>query len=92
MRKRMPVAQRLLGASDEFMFKMRGCYADALYSDPDATLSELRDAVTRFEDLARDARRVLGSAHPFVAGAIGKSLQAARAALRARETPSEAAV
>jgi hypothetical protein len=94
LRKRIPVAQRLLGASDEFMFKMRGCYADALYSDPDATLSELRDAVTRFEDLARDARRVLGSAHPFVAGAIGKSLKAARAKLRARETsretPSEA--
>jgi len=84
------MAQRLLGASDEFMFKMRGCYADALYSDPDATLSELRDAVTRFEDLARDARRVFGSAHPFVVGAIGKSLQAARAALRAREPLSEA--
>ena len=88
LRKHMPVAQRVLGASNEFTFKMRGCYADALYSDPGATLSELREAVTRFEDLARDARRVLGSAHPFVAGTIGRSLRAARAALRARETPS----
>ena len=90
LRKQMPVAQRVLGASNEFAFKMRGCYADALCSDPGATLSELREAVTRFEDLERDARRVLGSAHPFVVRAIGRSLQNARAALRARELQSEA--
>jgi len=90
LRKTIPVAQRVLGASNEFTFKMRGCYANAFYEDPDATLSELREAVTRYEDLARDARRVLGSAHPFVVRAIGQSLQNARAALRARKTPSEA--
>ena len=90
LRKWMPVVQRVLGASNEFTFKMRGCYADSLCSDPGATLSELREAVTRFEDLARDARRVLGSAHPFVAGQLERSLQAARAALRAHETPPEA--
>ena len=57
---------------------------------PSATLSELREAVTKVEDLARDARRVLGSAHPFVVGPIEQSLRRSRAALRARETPSEA--
>ena len=82
----MPVAQRVLGASNEFTFKMRGCYADSLYSDPGATLSELREAVTRFEDLSRDGRRVLGSSHPLVEGAIEKELQIARQALRARES------
>ena len=90
LRKMMPVAQRVLGASNEFAFKMRGCYADALCSDPGATLSELREAVTRFEDLERDARRVLGSAHPFVVRAIGRSLRRSREILRARETLSEA--
>ena len=70
----------------EFTLKMRGCHADALCSDPSATLSELREAVTEFEDLARDARRLLGSAHPLVVGTIGPSLQTARALLRDRET------
>ena len=92
LRKTVPVAQRVLGASNDFTLRMRGCYADALYSDPDATLSELREAVTRFEDLERDARRVLGSAHPLVVRAIGRALPAARAILRARETPSGEAV
>ena len=86
LRKMMPVAQRVLGASNEFTLKMRGGYANSLCSDPSATLGELREGVTRFEDLARDARRVLGSAHPLVVGTIGPSLQTARALLRDRET------
>ena len=88
LHRTIPVAQRVLGASNEFTLKMRGCHADSLCWDPSATLSELREAVTEFEDLARDARRVFGSAHPFVVGPIGRSLQNARAVLRARETPS----
>ena len=66
---------------------MRWLYAAALYEDAGATLDDLRDAVTTLEDTERTARRVLGRAHPNTA-AIGDSLRNARAALRARETPS----
>ena len=59
-------------------------YAMALYADPDATLDDLREAVTMLEEMTRTARRVLGSAHPTAAG-IEKSLRESRAALRARE-------
>ena len=55
--------------------------------DPAATLDDLREAVTTLEDAERIARRVLGSAHPTTAN-IERNLQNARAALRARETPS----
>ena len=57
------------------------------YSDPAATLDDLREAVTMVEDTERIARRVLGGAHPNVA-AFEKSLRDARATLRARETPN----
>ena len=67
--------------------KIRGCYATALYTDADATLDDLREAVTTFEEIERTARRVLGSAHPITVD-IGQSLRYARAVLRARETPS----
>jgi predicted TIM-barrel fold metal-dependent hydrolase len=66
---------------------MRGCYAEALYSDPGATLDDLREAVTTLEDTARTARRVFGSDHPLVGG-IEENLRVSRAVLRARETPS----
>ena len=62
-------------------------HAETLYKDDDATLDDLREAVTTLEDATRTARRVLGGAHPDVLG-IGNSLQEARAALCARETPS----
>ena len=58
-------------------------YAEALYEDPDATLDDLRKAVTTLEDAERTARRVLGKAHP-VAKSIERNLQHARAALRLR--------
>ena len=67
--------------------KTRRAYARALYKDDAATLDELREAVTTLEELARTARRVLGSAHPNTAG-IEIALRDARAALGARETPS----
>ena len=72
--------------------RSRRNYALALYGDDDATLDDLREAVTRFEDLSRDGRRVQGSSHPLVEGAIEKELQMAREALRARETPPGEAV
>ena len=66
---------------------MRGCYAEALYRNDSATLDDLREAVTTYEDIERIARRVFGGTHPIVE-TIGRHLQNAREALRARETPS----
>jgi hypothetical protein len=54
--------------------------------DSDATLDDLREAVTTLEDAGRIARRVLGGAHPITMG-IERHLRNAQAALRARETP-----
>ena len=63
---------------------MRSIYAEALYGDDGATLDDLREAVTTLEDVARIARRVLGSAHPLTVD-VEANLRDARAALRARE-------
>ena len=65
---------------------MRTTYARVLSEDPVATLDDLREAVTRLEELAPIARRVMGGAHPTTTG-MEEELQVARAALRARETP-----
>ena len=62
---------------------MRWTYAGALYEDDDATLDDLREAVTMLEETAPIARRVLGSAHPLTSS-MELSLQDARAALGAR--------
>ena len=87
LRRRIPVARRVLGESHELTLKMRKFYARALYRDPSATLDNVREAVTTIEELERTARRVLGSAHPTTV-ATERDLQNARAVLRARETPS----
>ena len=87
MRKPLPVAQRVLGESHELTLKMRWGYAQSLYRNPGATLDDLREAVTTLEDVERTARRVLGGAHPLTGG-IERRLRDARAALRARETPT----
>ena len=50
-----------------------------------ATLDDLREAVTTFEETWRIARRVFGGAHPLTA-LIERDLQQSREALRARET------
>ena len=84
----MPVARRVLGESHDLTLRMRRIYALALYEDPAATLDDLREAVTTLEDTIRIARRVLGGVHPTTEG-IEQDLRDARAALRARETPSE---
>ena len=63
-----------------------------LYLDTAATLDDLREAVRTLEETERTARRVMGSANP-VTMQIEQSLQsaraAARAALRARESPPD---
>jgi hypothetical protein len=69
---------------------MRMIYAKALYKDDAATLDDLREAVTTLVETERTARRVLGGAHPVTTGIEG-ALRDARAALRARETPSGSA-
>ena len=69
---------------------MRSLYAQTLYKDPVATLDDLREAVTTLEDAGRIARRVFGGAHPMTKD-IEAILLNARAALRARETPSGSA-
>jgi len=86
-RKMIPVARRVLGEADEVTLDLRRLYAMAINSDPDATLDDLREAMTTLEDVAPIARRVFGGAHPPTMD-IGRTLQNARAALRARETPS----
>ena len=63
---------------------MRWSYAEALYSAAGATLEDIREAVNELEDTERTARRVLGGAYPLTVD-IGRVLQRARAALRARE-------
>ena len=60
--------------------------ARALYEDADVMLEDLREAVTTLEDVVRIARRVLGGQHPLLAQ-IERSMQNARAKLRARESP-----
>ena len=82
--KMMPVARRVLGENSEITLRMRSNYAQSLYADPDATLDDLREAVTTLEDTVRLARRVLGGEHPTTVGIEGE-LQAPRAALHARE-------
>ena len=81
------MARRVLGEGNNLTLKMRKIYAKALLLDKGATLDDVLEAVTTFEDSERIARRVLGGAHPLTA-TIGDELRNARAVLRARETPS----
>ena len=85
LRKMMPVTRRVVGESHKLTLAMRKTCARALYMDANATLDDLREAVTTFEDMERTARRVLGGAHPLVVD-IERNLRKARAVLRARET------
>ena len=56
--------------------------------DDSATVDDVREAVTTLEETERIARRVLGGAHPLTSE-IEINLRLSRAALAARETPSE---
>ena len=82
----IPAVRRVFGESHELTLRTRANYALALYQDDAATLDDRREAVSTLKDAERIARRVFGRAHPDTA-AIEASLQKARAALRARETP-----
>ena len=86
-RRMMRVARRVLGASHNTTMRISRSYGKAIHRDAGATLDDLREAVTTLEDTARIARRVLGGAHPLTTDIEG-NLQDARAALRARKTPS----
>ena len=81
LRKTLPVARRVFGESHVSMLRMRGCYAEMLYRNDNATLDDLHEAVKTLENMERIARRVLGGAHPLTS-AIEDDLQDARAALR----------
>ena len=81
----MPVAQRVLGESNELTLRVRWHYARALYEDTGTTLDAVREAVTTLEESERTARRVFGGTHPK-SKEIEGVLKHARAKLRARET------
>ena len=83
LRKVLPVARRVFGENGEITLRMRGSYAAALYRDDNATLDDLREAVTTLEDVERRARRVFGGAHPTTTS-IEDELRVARAELLAR--------
>ena len=84
LRKMMPVARRGLGEGHGLTLKMRGFYAQALYTDPATTLDALREAVMTLEDAERIALRVFGGGHPTAVMMV-QSLRQARAALGVRE-------
>ena len=63
---------------------MRKGYAKALCLDANATLDDVREAMTTLEDVERIARRVLGGGHPLTTG-INLALRDARAVLKARQ-------
>ena len=87
LRKSVPVARRVLGESNDLTLRMRQNYAAALCNDEGATLADVLEAVATLEETERVARRVFGGAHPTTSS-LENSLRLARAALRARETPS----
>ena len=84
LRKTIPVARRVLGEGHDVTLRLRWIYGQALYKDDGASLDDLREGVSTFEDTERIARRVLGGAHPLTVG-LDDELRDARAALRARE-------
>ena len=86
MRTTIPVARRALGKCNEVTLGTRINYAKAIYNDPDATLDDLREALTTLEDVEQILRRVLGGSHPLTEK-MEFDLRHARAALRVRETP-----
>ena len=50
LRRPMLVARRVFGESNDITLKLRTNYATALYGDHDATLDDLREAVTTLEE------------------------------------------
>ena len=87
LRKTIPVARRIIGENDKLTLKMRWAYAWTLCDDTGATLDDLRESVKTLEETVPTARRVFGGTNPTTMMIEGH-LQDARAALRARETPT----
>ena len=85
--KTLSMARRVFGEHDLITLNMSLNYTMALYADPGATLGDLREAVSTLEGMEPTALRVFGSSHPMTTG-VEDELRRARAALRARETPS----
>ncbi len=86
LREQLPKARRVLGEGHHTTLRMRWTYAETLFKDDDATLDDLREAVTTLEETTQTGRRVFGGTHPLTVE-IEKDLRKSRAALRARETP-----
>ena len=82
----MPGARRTLGEGHEITLKLRSIYGQVLYKDTDATLDDLREAVTTLEETSRIARRVLGGAHPVTKN-IEHGLEEARSTLASFDAP-----
>ena len=80
LRRAMPTARRVLGEGHALTLRIWLSYGRVLYTDPDATLDDVREAVTTLEDVERIARRVLGGAHSLTS-AIERHVQNARAAV-----------
>ena len=89
MRPYQSVARRILGDSNDITLTMQQTYARALFTDLNATLGDVREAVATLEDTERIARRVLGGAHPLTVNIEG-CLRNMRA-LSARETEARRA-
>ena len=86
LRRTIPIARRVLGEGNEVSLGMRSNYGRVLCQCREATLDDLREAVTTLEETTRTARRVMGRVHPLTA-AIEVDLRNARAILHAREAP-----
>ena len=59
------MARRVLGKDHQLTIKMRWLHAATLCENEDATLDNLREAVTTLEETLQTARRVLGDGHPM---------------------------
>ena len=91
LRKTIPVARRVLGGNDEITLHLRNLdRMQALTRTRDATLDDLREAVTTLVETERTARRVMGGAHPLVAIRFNTSRMARAASPRLRGVPGGA--
>ena len=77
LRKTIPAARRVLGEDHQLAIRLRWLYAAGLCENEDATLDDLREAVTTLEETALTARRVLGDGHPMTESIVACGLQTA---------------
>ena len=77
LRKTIPAARRVLGEDHQLAIRFRWLCAATLCENEDATLDNLREAVTELEETARTAWRVLGDGHPMTESIVACGLQKA---------------